>query len=109
MAITVFSSILDASMARNVAAEIERVMKPGGGLLWYDVRYDSVSNPNVKAVTRRRIAELFPDLHGRLRTATLLPPLARRLGQATSAAYPALAMMPPLRSHLVGFLRKPEG
>jgi SAM-dependent methyltransferase len=41
MALTVFSSIFDPSMAANVAAEIRRVLKPGGALLWYDVRYDS--------------------------------------------------------------------
>ena len=106
MAITVFSSILDRTMAANVAAEITRVLKPGGGLLWYDVRYDSVSNPNVKAVPRSRIAELFAGLRGPLRTVTLLPPLARRLGGATPVAYPALAALPPLRSHLVGLLRR---
>ena len=107
MAITIFSSILDRKMAENVAAEIARVLKGGGGLLWYDVRYDSVSNPNVKAVSRERIAELFPDLRGRLQTVTLLPPVARRLGPATRVAYPALSLFPPLRSHLIGMLRKP--
>ncbi len=109
LAITIFSSILDRTMARNVAAEIVRVLKPGGGLLWYDVRYDSVSNPNVKAVPRRRIQELFPGFQGSLRSVTLLPPLARRLGPATRLVYPALSMLPPLRSHLIGLLRKPEG
>ena len=107
MAITVFSSILDAAMAANVASEIVRVLKPGGGLLWYDVRYDSASNRSVKAVTESRVRELFPSLTGTLRTITLLPPLARRLGGATGFAYPALAAVPPLRSHLVGLLRKP--
>ncbi len=107
MAITIFSSILDPTMAANVAAEITRVLKPGAALLWYDVRYDSVSNPNVKAVSRERIRELFPTLRGKLSTVTLLPPLARRLGFATRPAYSALALAPPLRSHLVGLLRKP--
>jgi ubiquinone/menaquinone biosynthesis C-methylase UbiE len=106
MAITIFSSILDPAMASNVAAEIERVLKPGGGLLWYDVRYDSVSNPNVKAVPRARVRALFPGMEGRLSTTTLLPPLARRLGPATPILYPTLRLLPPLRSHLVGVLRK---
>src|SRR5207249_6442807 len=66
MAITIFSSILDQRMARNVASEIDRVLKPGGGLLWYDVRYDSVSNPNVKAVPGERIRELCPELKGKV-------------------------------------------
>jgi ubiquinone/menaquinone biosynthesis C-methylase UbiE len=108
MAITIFSSILDRAMAENVAREVTRVLKPGGHLLWYDVRFDSVSNPNVKAISRTRVRELFPNLQGTLSTITLAPPLARRLGKATWLAYPALASLPPLRSHLVGLLRKPD-
>jgi ubiquinone/menaquinone biosynthesis C-methylase UbiE len=107
LAITLFSSILDRGMASNVAAEIVRVLAPGGALLWYDVRYDSVSNRNVRAVTVARVRELFPSLQGELRTLTLLPPLARRLGPLTEGAYPLLSGFPPLRSHLVGLLRKP--
>jgi ubiquinone/menaquinone biosynthesis C-methylase UbiE len=106
MAITVFSSILDPAMAGNVAAEIARVLRPGGALLWYDVRYDS-TNPNVKAVPAWRVRELFPGFAGTLQTVTVLPPIARRLGPATRVAYPALAALPPLRSHLAGLLRKP--
>ena len=106
MAITIFSSILDRGMADNVASEIVRVMRPGGALLWYDVRYDSVSNASVKGVGHARIRNLFPALHGSLRSVTLLPPLARRLGPATGVLYPTLASLPPLRSHLVGLLRK---
>jgi SAM-dependent methyltransferase len=108
LAITVFSSILDRQMASNVAAEIVRVLAPGGALLWYDVRYDSVSNRNVRAVTVARVRELFPSLQGELRTLTLLPPLARRLGPLTPGAYPLLSAFPPLRSHLIGLLRATE-
>jgi len=109
LAITLFSSILDRAMAANVAGEITRVLKPGGALLWYDVRYDSVSNRNVRAVTAARVRDLFPSLRGEVRTLTLLPPLARRLGPLTGAGYPVLSALPPLRSHLLGLLRKPEG
>lgn len=105
LALTVFSSILERGMAQGVASEIVRVVKPGGHLLWYDVRYDSVRNPNVKAVPRSMVHELFPTFEGRLETITLLPPLARRLGPATPIAYPMLSRVPPLRSHLVGLLR----
>lgn len=101
---TVFSSILDQAMASNVAREIVRVMAPGGGLLWYDFRYDSPSNPNVRGVSAARVRALFPALHGRLHGLTLIPPLARRLGRLTPVAYPALSALPPLRSHLLGLL-----
>ena len=107
LAITVFSSILDREMARNVASEIVRVLRPDGALLWYDVRYDSLSNRNVRGVTAARVRDLFPSLQGELRTLTLLPPLARRLGPLTAGGYPLLSALPPLRSHLLGLLRTP--
>jgi len=107
MAFTVFSSILDGTMAANAAREIVRVLKPGGGLLWYDFRYDSPGNANVRGVSARRVRELFPQLEGRLQTVTVIPPLVRRLGPAAPVAYPLLALAPPLRSHLMGVLRKP--
>ncbi len=106
VACTLFSSILDAGMAASVAGEIRRVMRPGGGLLWYDFRYDSPSNPNVRGVGERRVRSLFPNLTGELIRLTLLPPLARRLGPLTPVAYPMLVAIPPLRSHLCGLLRK---
>jgi ubiquinone/menaquinone biosynthesis C-methylase UbiE len=106
LALTVFSSILDAEMSRNVASEMTRVLRLGGSVLWYDVRYNSVSNRNVKAVPVSRIRQLFPALKIELHGVTLLPPLARRLGPVTGA-YPVLARIPPLRSHLIGLLRKP--
>ena len=106
MAITVFSSILDPAMAGNVAAEVVRVMKPGGALLWYDFRYDNPSNRDVRGVSAAAVWRLFPDLKGELTGLTLLPPLARGLGPLTSAAYPVLSKVPPLQSHLLGLLHK---
>lgn len=38
---TLFSSILDNNMANNAAKEIQRVIKPGGTILWYDFRYNN--------------------------------------------------------------------
>ncbi len=108
MAFTLFSSILDGVMARQIATEIVRVLKPGGAVLWYDFRYDNPRNPNVRGVPRPRIEALFPESQLRLRSTTLLPPLARRLGRATPLIYPMLAIVPLLRTHYVGLvLRAP--
>jgi len=104
---TVFSSILEPAMAEAVGAEIVRVLKPGGGLLWYDFRYDSPANPNVRGVPASRVRALFPGLDVRLLSLTLLPPVARRLGPMTGIAYRPLVFVPPLRSHLLGLLVKP--
>jgi SAM-dependent methyltransferase len=107
LAFTLFSSILDETMARNVASEIRRILRPGGGLLWYDFRYNSPSNPNVRGVQSARVRTLFPDLQGALHGVTLLPPVARRLGPLTSGLYPVFGTLPLLRSHLIGLLVKP--
>lgn len=108
VAYTLFSSILDGPTASGVAREIDRVMRPGGGLLFYDFRYRSPANPNVRPVTAERVRTLFPNLDGPLHGLTLLPPVARRLGPLTPVGYPLLAALPPLRSHLMGLLVKPS-
>lgn len=104
---TVFTSILDEAMARNVAGEVQRVLKPGGGVVWYDFRYDNPRNPNVRGMPKTQIKQRFPGWRTDLCTTTLLPPLARRLGRLTSVFYPALAAFPFLRTHYIGLLIKP--
>jgi ubiquinone/menaquinone biosynthesis C-methylase UbiE len=106
LAFTVFTSILDATMAERVAAEMTRVLRPRGAVLWYDFRYDNPANPHVRGVGRRRIARLFPGLTPHLESLTVLPPLARRLGKTTPWAYPLLARVSPLRTHYLGLLRR---
>ena len=107
-ATVLFSSLPRGAMEEDVAAEIGRVLRPGGWLIWYDLRYDNPGNPAVHGLPRDRIAELFPVWRSELRSETLLPPLARRLGVLTPLAYPALRAVPMLRSHLLGRLQRPE-
>lgn len=103
---TVFSSILDGNMAKNVANEVYRLLKPGGAILWYDFRYNNPRNPNVRGMTRNLIRELFPKFRIQLRTITLLPFLARRLGPLTPIIYPVLSLITILRTHYIGLLIK---
>lgn len=107
LAFTVFSSILDDAMARNLAAEITRLLRPGGALVWYDFRFASPYNANVRAMTAARVTELFPRWPSTMRALTVLPPLARRLGRVSPVLYPLLARVPPLRSHWLGLMRRP--
>ncbi len=103
---TLFSSILDGVTAGRVAVEIDRVLKPGGAVVWFDLRYPSPRNRSLRAVPAGTVRAMFPRLTPHLRTVTLLPPLARRLGRLTPVAYRALARVSLLRSHLVGVLVK---
>lgn len=103
---TLFSSILDRLTASRAAAEIARVLKPGGAVAWYDLRYPSVANRNVRAIRADEVRAMFPGFSATLSPITLIPPLARRLGSLTPTLYPTLARLGPLRSHLVGALVK---
>lgn len=103
---TVFSSILDPTMAGNVAGEVLRVLRPGSAVLWYDFRYNNPRNPHVRGMKRAAIQALFPGFEMRLRAITLLPPLARRLGPATALLYPLLASVPLLQTHYLGLFVK---
>jgi SAM-dependent methyltransferase len=103
---TLFTSILDDGVAHRVAGELRRVLRPGGALVWYDFRVGNPWNPHVRGMSRRRIRALFPGWASTLRLVTLLPPLARRLHALTPVLYPALAALPPLRTHWVGLLER---
>ena len=102
---TVFSSILDGGMAKNVARSIVRTLAADGVVVWCDMRYPNPWNSNVKVMTKSQIRELFPSFELQLQSLSLLPPLARHLGRFTESAYPRLAAIPILRSHYLGLLR----
>lgn len=105
---TVFSSVLDEQTSVEMANEAQRVLRVGGAVLWYDVRYDNPGNKHIRAVPLAAIQRLFPKLHLDLRTITVVPPLIRRLGPATPLLYPLLTAVPLLRTHYIGLLSKPK-
>jgi len=108
LAFTLFSSLLDEELARAVAAEVARVVRPGGTVLWYDLRRRNPRNPAVRAWTAPEVAALFPGWEVDLAPATLLPPLVRRLGPLAPRVYPGLARLRPLTTHLLGVARRPR-
>jgi ubiquinone/menaquinone biosynthesis C-methylase UbiE len=104
---TVFTSILDPQMTRNLSREIQRVLRSGGAVVWYDFRMNNPLNPHVRGISRKGIRRLFPEFDARLLSLTLVPPLARRCGPLTEMLYPCFASLPFLRSHYLGLLVKP--
>jgi SAM-dependent methyltransferase len=103
---TVFTSILDDVMKKQIAAEISRALKPGGALLWYDYFVSNPSNPNVRGVSRREIVRLFPGFSIFLKRVTLAPPITRVVAPVSTAVYRLLSSLPQLRTHYLGFLQK---
>jgi ubiquinone/menaquinone biosynthesis C-methylase UbiE len=51
-AFTVFTSILDTQMTHNICDEINRVLAPGGRVLWYDFRVSNPFNRHVRGMSR---------------------------------------------------------
>jgi SAM-dependent methyltransferase len=106
---TVFSSILSETARQAVAAEIIRVLKPGGALLYYDFAWNNPKNPNVRGVSAGEVRRLFGGLEGSICSVTLAPPLARIVAPHSWLIATALDCIPFLRSHRVAVLIKKPG
>jgi ubiquinone/menaquinone biosynthesis C-methylase UbiE len=105
---TVFTSILDESLRRQVASEMTRVLRSGGAILWYDFKYNNPQNPDVRAVRASEIRSLFKPLEIHLQSITLAAPLQRKLPEeGLQISYPLLASLRPLRTHYLGLFLKP--
>ncbi len=105
---TVFSSVLVTSMKQQIASEMSRVLRPDGGVLWYDFLYNNPRNPEVQGVGSSEIRLLFPGFEIDLQRITLVPFIARRLPESMlPVLYPLLAAVPFLKTHYLGMLLKP--
>ena len=104
---TLFSSILSAPMRHEAAAEMLRVLKPGGLILWYDLRVNNPQNPAVRGIRADEIRTLFPSCTVTLTRVTLAPPLARRIVPLSWILGMLLETIPFLRTHYVAVIQKP--
>ncbi len=78
MQFTAISSILNDDVRRAIAAEMRRVVRPDGLIMWYDF-WLNPTNPQTRGVRRDEIRALFPGCRYSFRRITLAPPIARRL------------------------------
>jgi ubiquinone/menaquinone biosynthesis C-methylase UbiE len=106
LAMTVFSSVMGEARAA-ILHEIGRVLRPGGGFVWYDMRRPSPRNPDVRPFSAREVRAALPGWTIRVEHLTVAPPIARRLGPATRRLYGTLARVPLLLTHEVGLASRP--
>lgn len=104
---TVMSSILDDSFQLELASRAWQAVKPGGGILWCDFVFNNPRNPDVRGVSKRRVQELFPQGQCEFHSVILAPPIARRL-EPWPWAHRVLGLFPFLRTHVVGWIGKPQ-
>jgi SAM-dependent methyltransferase len=105
---TVFSSLLDDAFQARLASAMWAAVKPGGGVLWYDFTVDNPRNADVRGVPTARVRALFPEARAEFRRITLAPPLARAVSRLHPALYTVFNALPPLRTHVLGWLGKPR-
>lgn len=103
---TVFSSILDRSLCRQIAIEMLRVLKPNGLLLWYDLRVGNPANLDVRPIRKAEILSLFPSCRIRLQRITLAPPIARRIAPLVPSLYPLLSGLKLFCTHYLAAIEK---
>lgn len=102
VASTVLSSLIDDDARAALAAEMVRILAPGGAALIYDFRYPNPANPEVRAVTAGDVRRAFPGRRLRRHSTTLAPPLARRIAPLSAALAGAIERaFPPARSHVL--------
>lgn len=103
---TVFSSVLDYSIRRQVASEMLRVLKANGAILWYDFHVNNPRNRDVQGMKKREIVRLFPNCRIDLQRITLAPPLARLLAPYSLLTCYFLERFKIFNTHYLGVIRK---
>jgi SAM-dependent methyltransferase len=103
---TVFSSIINEEFKKRLAEKIFDLVKPGGGVLWYDFIYNNPNNNDVKGISKRSIKNLFPGTKIYFRKITLAPPLSRIVARVNPSLYYIFNIFPFLRTHLLCWIQK---
>jgi SAM-dependent methyltransferase len=103
---TLLSSVLDDAVRQDIAAEMVRVMRPGGLIVLYDF-WINPFNRDARPLRRGDVRRLFPGRRIEYRAVTLAPPLVRLLIRAPGGrlACSALEMLPFLRTHFLAAVR----
>lgn len=103
---TVFTSIFNSDIKGQIAAEMMRVTRDDGHILWYDFRVNNPWNSDVQGVKSEEIQKLFPSCDITLHRVTLAPPLVRRLAPYSWLGCYLLEKIPSLCTHYLGVIRK---
>lgn len=102
---TAFSSVLDPGVKQKMAAEILRVLKPSGIIIWYDFWWNP-TNRQTRGIRPQEVKALFPSCEYDFQRITLAPPISRIIVPISKKIACLLEMLVFLNSHYLGFIRK---
>ena len=97
---TVLSSV-GKKTGLGMFEEISRVLSKRGILIIYDFRIPNPKNRKTRPIRRRWVKQSLSGFEVSVRSVTVWPQLARRLGEKTDWWYPKLSFFPFFRSHNV--------
>lgn len=106
---TLFTSVLDPNVKKQMAAEILRVMRSRAKFIWYDFRFSNPRNKDVRGIGKAEIRALFPGCRMTSRTVTLAPPIGRMVCRGSTFFYHVLAELKFLCTHYVCLIEKNTG
>lgn len=102
--LTVFSSVFDPQIRAKIAGEMRRVLKPGGYVLWYDMRVGNTKT--TRGVEAAEIRLLFPGCR-RLALRPLHPPRAAQIARRSWLLAELWDRVPgPKKTHYLALLQK---
>ena len=101
--LTTLSSAGGPARSREILTDARRVLAPGGVLIVYEPRLPNPRNPHTHRIARRDLRPRAGDEVSH-EPITLLPPIARRLGERGRP----LARVRALRSHRLTVIRAPR-
>jgi len=100
----VLSSVSDPAIRQKIAAEMMRVLRPGGHILWFDTQRNNPWNRAIHAITQGDLQILFPHCRIQAKRAMLVPFVARAVARRSWSLALALEKIPLARTHLVALI-----
>jgi ubiquinone/menaquinone biosynthesis C-methylase UbiE len=102
---TVLSSLAGPAEVKRVLGQAARVVRPGGVLLVWEPRVPNPLNRHTRLVSQALIRSELGAASYQVRTTTVVPALARRLGSRTPSVYRRLSRVRALRTHRLTAVR----
>lgn len=101
---TVFSSITSNSNRVFWAHEIDRVLKKGGAIIFYDMKVNNPFNFKTKKISKNELKNLFKNYSIKTKSLTVLPQLSRIISLFSPNIYPFLTKLRFLHTHYISEL-----